>query len=82
MLKRVLLALVLLAIAAGIYAVVTIGPKNLIGMLRYDQREEGTLRVGDRAPDVELLATDGTTPVRLSDRLGNRPHVIVFGSFT
>ena len=58
------------------------GPRNLIGMLRYDQRQEGTLRVGDRAPDVALLALDGSTPVRLSERIGGKPTVLIFGSFT
>lgn len=58
------------------------GPRNLIGMLRYDQRQEGTLKVGDRAPDVGLLALDGTTPVRLSERLAGKPTVLIFGSFT
>ncbi len=51
-------------------------------MLRYDQREEGTLKVGHVAPDVELLALDGVTPVRLKDSVGGKPLVIVFGSFT
>lgn len=82
MLKRALIALLLVIVAAGAVMIVKIGPANLIGMLRYDQREEGTLHVGDRAPDLELLAPDGATPVRLSERLGSRPHVIVFGSFT
>lgn len=59
-----------------------IGPRNLLGMLRYDQREEGTLRVGDTAPDVGLVALDGTTPVRLRDHVGGKPLVLVFGSFT
>jgi hypothetical protein len=58
------------------------GPRNLLGMLRYDQREEGSLRVGDPAPDVALLELDGATPVRLSERLGGRPTVLIFGSFT
>ena len=82
MLKGALVALLLAMLAAGVVIVIKIGPANVVGMLRYDQREEGTLRVGDRAPDVELLAPDGTTTVRLSERLGARPHVIVFGSFT
>jgi hypothetical protein len=82
MLKWVLIALLLVMLATGVVIVIKIGPANVIGMLRYDQREEGTLRVGDRAPDVELLAPDGATPVRLSERLQGRPHVIVFGSFT
>ncbi len=59
------------------------GPRNLIGMILYDQREEGLLQVGDRAPDVTLLELDGKTPVKLSDRLGGgKPTVLVFGSFT
>jgi hypothetical protein len=70
----------LLAVAGFTYMVG--GPRNLIGMLRYDQREEGSLRVGDRAPDVGLLELDGRTPVRLSERLGGQPTVLVFGSFT
>ena len=70
----------LLALCAFTYMVG--GPRNLIGMLRYDQRQEGRLRVGDHAPDVALLALDGTTPVRLSERLGGKPTVLIFGSFT
>ena len=58
------------------------GPRNLIGMIRYDQREEGRLKVGDKAPDVTLLELDGKTPVELSERLGGKPTVLVFGSFT
>ena len=58
------------------------GPRNLIGMLRYDQREEGDLKVGDRAPDVALAAPGGAERVRLRDRVGPRPLVLVFGSFT
>ena len=73
-------ALAALGIAAFTYMVG--GPRNLIGMLRYDQCEEGTLKVGDRAPDVALISLDGRTPVRLSSALGGRPTVLVFGSFT
>jgi peroxiredoxin len=51
-------------------------------MLRYDQRQQGKLRVGDPAPDVEILELDGTTPVSLSKRVAGRPCVLVFGSFT
>src|SRR5262245_10027390 len=63
-------------------ALATIGPRNLWGMLRYDTREEGALKVGDRAPDVALLALDGRTRVRLGERMGGRPVVLVFGSYT
>jgi hypothetical protein len=51
-------------------------------MLRYDQRQEGDLAMGDPAPDVSLVALDGVTRVGLRERTGNRPVVLVFGSYT
>jgi hypothetical protein len=72
----------LLVLAVAGFTFMVGGPRNLIGMLRYDQREEGKLRVGDRAPDVTLVALDGSTPVRLSSQLGGKPTVLIFGSFT
>ena len=72
----------LLVLAVAGFTFMVGGPRNLIGMLRYDQREEGTLKVGDRAPDVTLVALDGSTPVRLSSQLGGKPTVLIFGSFT
>jgi hypothetical protein len=73
-------AVALLALGGFTYMVG--GPRNLIGMIRYDQREEGRLKVGDKAPDVTLLELDGKTPVKLSERLGGKPTILVFGSFT
>lgn len=81
--RLTLLSVAGLALAAGGYMVYRIGPANVWGMLRYDQREEGSLRVGDPAPDVALVALDGSAPVRLHERLAaGRPLVLVFGSFT
>jgi hypothetical protein len=83
MLKKILIGLGVLAVAAaGVFTYVIGGPRNVIGMLRYDQREEGSLKVGDRAPEVALLALDGMTPVKLSEHMGAKPTVLVFGSFT
>ena len=82
LLRRVLLGIAAVVLAAVGYVVFSMGPRNVIGMLRYDQREEGKLRVGDPAPDVDLLALDGTTPVKLKDSVGGKPLVLVFGSFT
>jgi hypothetical protein len=79
--KRVLLVLGLAVLGVAGYLVVQMGPRNAIGMLLYDQRHEGRLRVGDRAPDVTLTALDGT-PHRLLAGSGGRPVVLVFGSYT
>jgi hypothetical protein len=79
--KILLIAVLLLAAVAGVIAW-KIGPRNVIGMLRYDQRKEGSLKVGDRAPDVALVSLDGRTPVRLSEHVGARPLILVFGSYT
>lgn len=68
-------------LAAAGWMVYRIGPRNVIGMLRYDQREEGDLKVGDPAPDVVLAALDGGD-VRLRDRIGGKPVVLIFGSYT
>ena len=68
--------------ALGGAALYFIGPRNLIGMWRYDKRREGSLRVGDAAPDVALVGLDGATEVRLSDHIGAKPLVLVFGSYT
>jgi len=81
--KKAVIALAGLALLAlGAFTYMIGGPRNLIGMLRYDQREEGTLQVGDRAPDVSLVSLDGRTPVKLADQLGGKPTVLIFGSFT
>jgi hypothetical protein len=82
MLKTVLIGLLVIAATAAVFVVVKMGPSNIIGMMRYDQREEGKLHVGDRAPDVLLLSLDGKSEVRLADRLGGKPQILVFGSFT
>lgn len=69
----------LLSIAGGITC---IGPRFLLGILRYDTRHEGTLRVGERAPEVELRVLDGTARVELLVGLRSRPRVLIFGRFT
>ena len=80
--KKVVLGLVTVVVAAAAFFVWKMGPRNVIGMLRYDQREEGTLLVGHAAPDVTLVALDGRTRTSLSDSIGDKPLVLVFGSYT
>jgi hypothetical protein len=43
---------------------------------------EGSLRVGDTAPDFSLPVLDGSHVVTLSDEFRERPVVLVFGSYT
>jgi hypothetical protein len=79
--KKVLLALAALVAAAAAFAVYQIGPRNVVGMLRYDTRREGDLKVGDRAPEISLIALDGKSRQALvGDR--TKPTVLIFGSFT
>jgi hypothetical protein len=82
MLRLFLLILGGLAVAAGAVFVISVGPRNVIGMLRYDTRREGKLEVGDRAPDITLVSLDGGKPVTLRSGKRDRPLVLVFGSFT
>jgi hypothetical protein len=80
--RKVLLVLVVLVGIVGAFVAWRIGPRNIIGMIRYDQRKEGALKPGDAAPDVALVSLDGKTPVRVSEQVGGKPLVLVFGSYT
>ena len=42
----------------------------------------GTLEVGEQAPDFTLPTVDRSQQVTLSEHRGERPVVLVFGSFT
>lgn len=42
----------------------------------------GRVNVGDAAPDFELETPDKQRTVRLSEFVGKRPVVLVFGSYT
>jgi hypothetical protein len=79
-----------IAIGLGSLIVITVsaamirfhGPRNLIGFIRYDQRQEGTLVAGHDTPDVELVALDGASRVYVREWIGRKPLVLIFGSFT
>jgi hypothetical protein len=81
-LKRVFAVLGLGMVAMAVFAAWKIGPRNILGMLRYDTRREGSLRVGDRAPDAVLRLPDGSGTTRISEHIGAKPLVLIFGSFT
>ena len=43
---------------------------------------QGTLNLGDEAPDFRLQSLDKKSQVQLSSFRGSRPVVLVFGSYT
>ena len=42
----------------------------------------GRVNVGDAAPDFDLKSVDGNSKYRLSSMRGQRPVVLIFGSYT
>jgi hypothetical protein len=81
MIKKILLVLGGVVLLAAGVMVAKIGPRNIIGMIRYDQRRPGDLKVGDRAPDALLVSLAGKHEVQLL-AARTKPLVLVFGSFT
>jgi len=73
----VVLAYVGLSILAG-------GPKAAIEMVRFalPYMHRGKLKLGDSAPDAQLVALDGATRFHIRERNHGRPLVLIFGSFT
>jgi len=83
MVKKIAIGVAAVVVLLLGVAVVRMGPRNLIGWAMYGrQAHDGKLQVGDPAPDVALVGLDGTASTRLSERFGERPVVLVFGSFT
>jgi hypothetical protein len=63
-------------------AVVLIDPRYIWGILRYDQRREDVLEIGDKAPDAVLTELQGGEFIHLEQAMGRRPLVLIFGSYT
>jgi hypothetical protein len=72
-----LVAFALLSFMAG-------SPKDAVYMVRYalPHMHRGHLKIGDTAPDARLLELDGISHFYLHQRIGARPLVIIFGSYT
>jgi hypothetical protein len=81
------LAISVLGVIVVVYVLLSImagGPRDAIQMVRFalPYMHLGNLKVGDGAPDVQLMALDGQTRFNLREHLTGRPMVLVFGSFT
>jgi hypothetical protein len=82
-LRKVLLILGVLVLAVIAVAFWLDIPRFVVGILTYGQQaREGTLQVGDAAPAVTVHDLDGVTAHALGDWIGERPLVLIFGSFT
>ena len=77
------LAVLLVAAIAGL-SYMAGSPKDAYGMVRYalPHMHRGTLKVGSDAPDARIVALDGISRFHIRERTGDRPLVLVFGSFT
>jgi hypothetical protein len=83
--KWAILALVLiLGGGFGVLSHFMGGPRDVYGFLRYalPQWRKGDLKIGQQAPTFSLYALDGETTFPLSERIGKRPLVLIFGSYT
>jgi len=83
--KWIGVGVLLLVIAAVVgLSVMAGGLRGAYGMVRYafPHMHRGDLKVGDAAPDASLLALDGASRFHIRERIGTRPLVIVFGSYT
>ena len=80
--KKILAAMAAIVLAGSVTMVAWMGPRNVIGILRYDQREEGHLKVGDEAPDIQLRTLADAKPENLQTFVGQKPLILIFGSFT
>jgi hypothetical protein len=79
------IALLVLIVGAFVGLSVMAGsPKDAYGMVRYalPHMHRGKLKVGDDAPDAQLVALDGLEHFHIRERTVGRPLVLVFGSFT
>jgi len=83
--KWTILALVvILGAGFGVLCHFMGGPRDVYGFLRYalPQWRKGDLKVGQQAPNFSVYSLDGQTTFPLSDQIGKRPLVVIFGSYT
>ena len=80
------IAVFLVLLLAGFLALCKMAgsPRDAYGMVRFalPHMHRGTLKPGDDAPDARLVALDGSTRFHIRERIGARPLVIIFGSYT
>ncbi|MGA2601708.1 MAG: hypothetical protein ABSH09_32490 [Bryobacteraceae bacterium] len=91
------IAAVYLAALASLYAIMTLPPERFARIVAalpsplfmvlpfppmWNIARAGHLSVGAPAPDFDLATLDKSARVRLSSFRGNKPVVLIFGSYT
>ena len=71
-----------LLIVAALLSTVSVVLAQREGRRPGDLRTPSRLKVGDPAPDFKLKTKEGKREVALSSFKGQRPVVLVFGSYT
>jgi hypothetical protein len=73
-----------LALAFTGLSYVTGSPRNVYPFIRFalPNWHRGDLRVGDSARDSKLFSLDGKSTFHLRDRIGKKPFILIFGSYT
>jgi cytochrome oxidase Cu insertion factor (SCO1/SenC/PrrC family) len=75
-------AAVLVVVAvAGFFSWMALVRAGILRYNKWDRRERGVLKVGDQAPDLELVRYDGSL-LRLGSLWEGKPVLLVFGSCT
>jgi hypothetical protein len=92
-----ILAQAWLVLSASLFALMYLPPETFSRIVSYLPRvsmmalpfrplwliaRRGSLRIGDQAPDFELRREDSKGSVRLTANRGQRPVVLIFGSYT
>jgi hypothetical protein len=74
----------LVIVAFAILSYLAGSPRDALYMVRYalPQMHRGNLKIGDAAPDARLLELDGSSHFYIHQRIGARPLVLIFGSYT
>ncbi len=72
-----------MVLAIGILIGLIWNRRFLVGLWHHGgQARDGTLQVGESAPNAPVVQLDGREPRMLREWFGTRPVVLVFGSFT
>jgi hypothetical protein len=80
--RTITIVLAAASLVALLAAGVALGPGILSRLLRLEEPTGREPRIGDPAPDVVLSPLDGSGTIHLAEKVGGRPLLLIFGSYT